>query len=175
MTTAIYHQDLIIRTAKTAIEKVNALNNKGQFLRDAGRVKEALASHEEALELIPWHPQTLVNVINSRRQLCIWRNGDHLHQKLFRVVHEVLQQNEKTCIMPYDAMLIDRPPEWLTRIAISASRVWERIDDVSKYMESSISVSDMQHQVAKSRKLTIGYLSYDFRDHPMGHFNSRRH
>ena len=129
---------MIVRVAKTAIEKVNALNNKGQFLRDSGLVQEALEAHEEALKLLPANSQTLVNVINSRRQLCRWEKSDDLLQKLFQVVRESLNNGEKACIMPYDATLIKRPPEWLTAIAISSSASWKNIDDVSMYLESPI-------------------------------------
>ena len=160
---------MIVRVAKTAIEKVNALNNKGQFLRDSGLVQEALEAHEEALKLLPANSQTLVNVINSRRQLCRWEKSDDLLQKLFQVVRESLNNGEKACIMPYDATLINRPPEWLTAIAISSSASWKNIDDVSMYLESPISEAEMQKNVQHSGQLRIGYLSYDYRDHPMGH------
>ncbi|KDO30324.1 hypothetical protein SPRG_05035 [Saprolegnia parasitica CBS 223.65] len=135
---ALSQQDKLLRIASTMRDLVGALNNKGQFLKELGLVHDALRLHQQALALDPRDSNTRLNVITARRQLCHWDAADDWHESLLATTLHEIQV--RTGQVP--SLL----PFDATLMPIA--------DDVKK----AIATLPMR----------IGYLSFDFRNHPMG-------
>ena len=108
----------------------------------------------------------------------------------------VLAKGEESLpVLPYDSLLMPMPAELQKRIAEAQCRTWNRImrfNHVGRGCsgiidrrvpsaspapcagESGFVVKGMitEPAAARKQKLRIGYLSYDFSDHPMGHLTA---
>lgn len=139
--------------------RLNALNNLGQTFRDAdehGRAAEAFA---RALEAAPNDPTSLANLATARRTLCEW----HMLEKAqLQIIHGADEG-----VMPYDALLV---------AGLSNRRLRDRTR-VHLARKAQFFAQD-RHAIPVSAKtklepLVVGYLSYDFRQHPMGYLTRR--
>ncbi|KAJ0411319.1 hypothetical protein ATCC90586_005728 [Pythium insidiosum] len=158
---AIYHQDELIRHSSDPVIKRGALNNKGQFLKEQGRWVEALRVHEEAVRFEPEYPLALVNVVTARRTLCIWENTEELQDEMLYYVRRQLLANEPgvSSLLPYDSTLLSVTDEFRRRLAEAHSQTFAQSRTLELPARPTTSLS---------RHLRIGYLSFDFREHPMG-------
>ena len=158
---ALAYTDVIVKNSKELHEVISALNNKGQYLRHVGYVQEALQAHEEAVQLDTSRASSLVNVLNARRTLCHWEDLDELHERIEVMVQDaLLLHGDHMALQPYDAMLMPRSSAWLTSIAKVVASPWEVMDAL--YDPTMLPLDG-------KKILKIAYLSFDFRDHPMGH------
>ncbi|CAK4142710.1 unnamed protein product [Aphanomyces euteiches] len=158
MSQALHHQSLLVTVGKTLREVVGALNNKGQLLKDLGLVKEALIAHTQALALKPEDGNTMLNVITARRQLCMWIDTDSWHDRLLEVTMSEIKRGEVPSLLPYDATLMAISDDVKKQIAIANSVQWDQ----------STRVTLTGTEATPQEQLRIGYISYDFRNHPMG-------
>ncbi|EQC40455.1 hypothetical protein, variant [Saprolegnia diclina VS20] len=153
---ALAQQDKLLRIAPTMRDLLGALNNKGQFLKEIGRVHDALRMHEQALALDPRDSNTRLNVITARRQLCHWDAADDWQEGLLRTTLHEIQMRHVPSLLPFDATLMPIADDVKKAIAVANARQWQQ-----------------SHALASSKDTTrlplrVGYLSYDFRNHPMG-------
>jgi tetratricopeptide (TPR) repeat protein len=72
-----------------ALGSRSAASNRGNSLLDMGRMKEALQSHEQAVEADPNHPGARYNLALTRLRLGDWQRGwqDYEARRQFREVH----------------------------------------------------------------------------------------
>jgi len=142
-------------------ELSSLLNNMGQTLREGGDLLGALEYHREAVRVNPSSIPGVLNAIVATRKLCLWDSWDEDHQELANLLQESSSLQERG-IPPYDSLLIP-------------SSVFEQsnqsLASIARAGLSSFTVDLAQLELNPRRTgpLRIGYISYDMREHPMGH------
>lgn len=131
-------------------------NNLGNVLRELQQLPEAVACYERALEINPDLYHARVHLAHQRQHLCDWRYLDADAAEIRRWVNEIPQAQ----VSPFAflAMPGTTPAEQLT-----CARNWTN----HRYGHLLASAPLAQHTPSASRKLHIGYLSCDFRLHPL--------
>ena len=143
-----------------------------QVYRDASLHADALKVFEAALLLSPSHALATASALQARRSLCHWQNWQPMLDSLLRATRlELEDSTSPTSLQPYDATLM--PTVDLTtqrRIATSHAAPFDRALLLNQRESSEVPLqTPTMTTAAKRRPLKVVYLSYDFREHPMGY------
>lgn len=131
-------------------------NNLGNVLRELQQLPEAIACYERALEIKPDLYHARVHLAHQRQHVCDWRYLDADVAEIRSWVNEIPQAQ----VSPFAflAMPGTTPAEQL-----SCARNWTN----HRYGHLLARPPLAQHTPSVNRKLHIGYLSCDFRLHPL--------
>ncbi|MEM7223061.1 MAG: tetratricopeptide repeat protein [Pseudomonadota bacterium] len=141
---------------------VAALTLSAQDLRDRGDWGGALAHLERACATAPQDVNALGSLVGLLQQVCDWTGFAARAAEL-----DALGTESGTLQVPAEPPLLnlsrhDDPAE-NHRI----QQAWSRAID--RRMAAAKARLAFDHPPRRARPLTIGYLSQDFRDHPVGH------
>ncbi|GMH56977.1 hypothetical protein TrST_g9701 [Triparma strigata] len=180
---SLKYSQVILNNQKTMspITVEMALNNRGQLFRTIDQHELALISFRDCYEFSSGaNLASLVNVWVAKRTLSDW-NFDRsiVREKIEDEVKErwrlidggetantVLSKaqilSSATSLLPYDSLLLPlTTPNFRKDIAVLTSYIY------SKNVASSLSGGRTTKKTTSA--INIAYVSYDFRDHPMGH------
>jgi len=178
---AALHQQLVAQSKEAPVgTRLMALNNLGNLYRDNNLHNLAEQSFTEAFAMSENTSATaLSNLYVARRTLNKWEGAEQMMEDIIKLSgseldrrkfhsegHVALTSLEKQelsrspSLLPYDSLLLSSAsPSFRLRIASSTSMPYESVQRLYKLREG----------LAIGKKITVCYLSYDFRDHPMGH------
>ncbi|TMW60248.1 hypothetical protein Poli38472_000290 [Pythium oligandrum] len=166
---AVHHLDAVIALATSDFALLGALNNKGHFLKANEHYVEALQVHEHAVALAPENPMALVNLVTSKRTLCLWESIEEIHERLLHSIRlELLLRPKGVSLLPYDSTLLPVPDRFRKQLAEAYSKEAEQSATLELLPPVDLGIVDALTD-RPSRPLRIAYLTFDFRDHPMGH------
>lgn len=143
--------------------RLNALNNLGQTYRDVDDHETAAKIFQRAHDLSPTDPTTLANLNTARRTLCDWNAVELSHEELLRSE----EMDSLKGVMPYDALFIPRLSNRQIR-DLTAAHLERKFGRRQEGRRQKPTVLDTNRE-----HLNVGYLSYDFRQHPMGYLTRR--
>lgn len=171
---AVERLDLAARSAPVgSSDALSAISNKGIFLRERGHLTRALAAQHDALALAPDDPRALSNAMTIKRLLCDWDGLEELEDHLVTLVTETelagtAPDNEfGVSLLPYDSTLVKLSSDFRRRITIQYALTFEQPSRIER-LPSRFASMALTATRPESR-LRVGYLSFDFREHPMGH------
>jgi predicted O-linked N-acetylglucosamine transferase (SPINDLY family) len=128
--------------------------NLGSALAQSGRMVDAIAALRRALALKPDYPEALVQVALLNAELCDWRQREAEEAQVLNLMRRHpglvppfnLQAQQST---PAEQLLCAQ--QWSNRIAQGQSAAFTH------------------DRSSSPRKIRLGYLSADFRDHPVAY------
>ena len=135
----------------------NALNNRGNALRDLNRLDEALASYDRAIALKPDIDFILGESLRTKMHLCIWNN----FQNCLNELTDKINNGEKVLNSFSLLALIDDP-----NIQRKTSEIYVN----HKSPQSNILPKIYRYH--GHEKIRIGYFSGDFRNHPVSYLTA---
>ncbi|MFQ5714817.1 MAG: tetratricopeptide repeat protein [Candidatus Scalinduaceae bacterium] len=140
-----------------------AYNNIGAMFQEQGKLSEAISCYQKALGLRPDYAEAYNNLFNQFQQTCAWQKIEGMSAKFDVLTREALDSGTKTTETPFINIMRYTDPSRNFTVAKSWSRDVERTTSNLK--------NHFPHDIRKSRKtkITVGYLSNDFRNHPMAH------
>jgi len=144
----------------------NAAEGHGRLaaaLKDVGDLPGAIASARRALELRPNYTEALGNLIHYLQHVCDWRDLPALEAKLDQLTGPSLIRGTKSGESPLLSIARSADPIRNLRVAQAASK------DLLAGMASLNMHFPHDRRRGPRKKLTIGYLSGDFRNHPVAH------
>lgn len=169
---ALKHEDHAIARATTIKEMLLGLHNKGVFLREYNLLSRASIVFDEMLACATIDSYALVNLMNVKRLLCDWQGMERLESQ---VVQAAQQQGgprisqEAVFFLPFDFTLVKVSDTFRKRLAVQASNMYEQSSTLQLVPLTWTTKSVTWSRPEPSQRLKVGYLSFDFRDHPMGH------
>ncbi len=138
----------------------DAHNNCGNVQRELGQLKLAIASYEKALKIKPDLHHALAHLVHQKQHICDWDNIDAQIKQL----RDWVMTEPSAQISPF---------AFLSMHGTTAS---EQMQCASNWANSFYSKLTQQHTAfdfSQSKKqqstLKIGYLSADFRLHPLAY------
>ncbi|RLN32139.1 hypothetical protein BBJ28_00007066 [Nothophytophthora sp. Chile5] len=167
---AIQHQEHVIAKAKTTADWLYGMHNKGIFLKEFNFLEMALAVYNEMLSVAPDEVGVLVDAMTAKRPLCHWEGMETLEDHVLSTTQrELAVRKDGVSLLPYDSTLIKVSDAFRKRLAIASAKVYDQHNTLellpSLWLENEPSWS----RLTTPKRLKVGYLSFDFRDHPMGH------
>jgi predicted O-linked N-acetylglucosamine transferase (SPINDLY family) len=128
-----------------------ALTNLGNALNDAGDTQNAIAAYRDALAVAPGHTAALAGLVRRQYAICDWNGIAELEQRLLSSPHLESGQFNLFNFLSLGAT----PQQQLKAAAAFARREFRGIRKI-----------ELQATRASGR-VRIGYVSADFRDHPV--------
>ncbi len=161
---ALLHYQKAIRLSPN---DADIYNNLGNVQRELGQLDLAIASYQKALDLNPKLYHAKVHLVHQKQHICDWQGLQADIAEIRRWVNTVPQAQ----ISPFAflAMLSTTAAEqktcannWLTNRYATLIEYGKTLN--FKY---SLAASSPTTSQSKSKKIRIGYLSADFRLHPL--------
>ncbi len=148
-------------------ENAIAYVNRGILLKGRGEADAAVANFEKALEINPEMGEALSQLTHQCQHLCDWERLAVLGPRLNTLTAKTLEQGKRTAESPFSSL--SRHPDPALNQAVARS--WsDHIVRMTANLNIKFDHHGGLHDAAPGgRRLTIGYLSNNFRDHPMAH------
>jgi protein O-GlcNAc transferase len=138
-------------------------NNLGNILRELGQLDKAILCYETALQLNPNLHHALAHLVHQRQHICDWvGENNHSLTKQINQIRNLLNTESSAQISPF------------AFLAMPNTTAIEQKQCATNYANSAFShllslrkTLNFQHKKIAKSKLKIGYLSADFRLHPL--------
>ena len=144
-------------------DDAEAYSNMGNALKEQGRPDEATACFEKALEIDPGHGQACNNLVEQLQQKWAWRRLEGLIPKLDGFTQKALGNGTRIDETP--SMSITRHADPSRNFTIAKSLAC----DIARRMSRLKIQFSFDHRRSRKTRITVGYLSNDFRNHPVAH------
>jgi protein O-GlcNAc transferase len=142
---------------------IGALVNLGTVLGEKGEPDKSVAFFQKALELDPGCDDAVTRLFHQMQHLCAWEEMDALLNKLDRGTKERLERKTKPGESPFINLARQQDPRHNRAVATAWSH------DIALRMSSLKVDFPFDRKKSSNKKITVGYLSSDFRDHPVAH------
>ncbi len=137
-------------------------NNMGSALKDQGKSVEAITCYQKALEIKPDYAESYSELFHQLQLTCTWQKLEGMTAKLDDFTTKALDNEKKTAETPFVSLA--RHADLSRNFAIAKS--WSY--DIAKGM-STLKIHFSFDGRSLKTKINVGYLSNDFRNHPMAH------
>ena len=155
---ACYRQAITLRP-----DLADAHNNLGCVLHGRGLMDVASLAYQRAIELDPDCREAMANLVSAAAHVCDWPRVAEISNKVLRNAKRAVESGGNPVLMPFTALSIGCDPELQRRIA-------EHF--VARFYPEENRLQARVRPTARStrtRRIRLGYLSGDFRDHPVNH------
>ncbi len=140
-----------------------AHNNLAMAFQETGQAEEALAHFQKAVALRPDYADASAHLVHQLQRVCDWDRLPAAEKRLDALTDRALSLGESVAEQPFVSLVRGAAPDRRLRIARSwAHRAERRVAGSKKPFSQS-------RRVLKDHPITIGYLSANFRNHPMAH------
>jgi protein O-GlcNAc transferase len=136
----------------------------GIVLSDHGDVEEAIACYRRALQLAPQNPAVLGELVHQLQHICLWDD-------LSDLARQVVEAIENQAVCPFgDAVssvtLLSMPTLTTPEQQYQCACQW-----VERQLHKTVFAAPMAfvHLPRARSKITLGFLSTDFRHHPVAY------
>jgi protein O-GlcNAc transferase len=133
-------------------------NNLGNVLREMGQLDQAIACYREALRLDPGLHHARMHLLHQRQHICEWTGWDDEIAEIRRLVSE----EPRAQISPFAFLALPGTTAAEQRLCAQhwvENRFGQLVGDGRRLA--------YRHTRGNKSKLKIGYLSADFRQHPL--------
>ena len=153
----------------------DAHNNLGNVQRELGKLDEAIASYERALQLNPNLHHALAHLVHQKQHVCDWAGlGSESLDSQITEIRRLVREEPKAQISPFAFLALPGATAVEQKQCASNWANNQFGHMVNAASENSAPASrldtDLQSMSNKSKpkeKISIGYLSADFRLHPL--------
>jgi len=147
-------------TIRLSPQYKNAHVNLAHILRHTNRIKEAIISYNRARHIDPEDITVLSNLFICYRTICDWKNADKLSNKIFELYNTLPTRN--TTITPFTNLYLEHN----ALLLLKKTTEWSNKYFTPYYNKSKFTFQSTTKN--KHRRIKIGYISHDFRNHPIG-------
>ncbi len=135
--------------------------NRATLLQERGLLEESLAEYRNTLALKPDYPVAACQLFLLARQGCDWPLAEKWGVRVAEDTEKRIGRHEKPAEMPFVNIIRDMDPDRNLQVA----RAWSRRFHGRR---AQCPLDEKIDGGGKRDTLTIGYLSRDFRNHPVG-------
>lgn len=143
-----------------------AHNNLASAFTKLGQVDQAVASYRRALDIKPDFDTAVVDLLFQLRHTCAWSDVDEMALKVDAITHQSIQQGRYATLMPFDNVI--STDDVSENYAVAKAKSDEKVRIISG-LKTDFQFSDRTDQ---KPRITIGYLSCDYRNHATAHLMS---
>ena len=141
-------------------------NNLGNVLRELGQLDKAILAYETALKINPNLHHALAHLVHQRQHICDWvGDKNECLSKQINTLRELVKKEKNAQISPFAFLAMPNTTALEQKICASnyANFAFKQLIDLRKKL-------NFQHKQTQKTLLIIGYLSADFRLHPLAFF-----
>ena len=168
---SLYFDQGDFKTASRWYDKALSINpnssgtqiNRGVVFQETGKSEEALKCFKQVLENNPCHSKALCHMAHELYHRCEWSQIKDIKHRIADLTQAELDRREVPSEMPFLSLIRTTASETHFRIA----RQWSQA--ISDRALSDGRDRAFVHDRQPRSKLTIGYLSNNFKNHPTAH------
>ena len=138
-------------------------NHLGVALRALGKLEHSITVLQNALAVSPNHPEAISNMCIALQQTCQWDKLAPLLQRLHNSTHHALQSQ----VQPAEQPMFNIWRSCDLGLNSAVARAWSQQSE-QQALRGSRRYSHRRPE-STNRRITLAYLSYDFRNHPVAH------
>lgn len=137
-------------------------NNLGVCYATLKQSTKAIENFNAALQIDPSHPAALGWLLREKTEICDWEGFGDVRARV-----RALRETTNTMpISPFAALSVfDDPQDLLYWARLSANEMFSAV--------AGCASPSLPRTRRKRKAIRIGYLSFDFRNHPVAHLTSR--
>lgn len=140
-----------------------AHNNLAVAYFNQGDYAAAIDHHRRALEIDPGLATAAGDLLFALLYTCDWKEVEKLKPDVMALSDALVAKGERACIDPLlDVTLIDDPAKNLAVV-----KSWSA--DINKRMAGVAADFSFENRRREKSRLTVGYLSWDYHNHPTAH------
>lgn len=156
---------------------LSALHWFNRVLRFIGNEEGATLSEDEKTYS---HVLVLVHMSRSKMTACVWDESESSFDHLLHLVldNELLRGKKPSPLLPFDTLMHQMSPQTRKQIAMTHTNQFRQTHvglpkqvEMPPLVAGSLDSSELQDHDEEElvKRLTVGYISYDFADHPTAH------
>eukprot|EP01022_Parablepharisma_sp_SALTPOND_P000956 TRINITY_DN105330_c2_g1_i1.p1 TRINITY_DN105330_c2_g1~~TRINITY_DN105330_c2_g1_i1.p1 ORF type:complete len:692 (-),score=45.05 TRINITY_DN105330_c2_g1_i1:51-2126(-) len=147
---------------------LNNLIHKQNALKDANKNVEAIYQYRKALELNPWNSDAFCNLLHSELFICDWSRREENFKLLRDHIYYQINNGITPSCQPFHALIY--PLDSMDKLLLArkyAERDLKSALQNGKYKKyTNYSIHRLK---LKNDRIKVGYVSFDFRNHPLAH------
>ena len=131
---------------------------------------EAIEQYKKAIELNPWNSDAFSNLLHSELFICDWRKREENFKLLHTHIYHQINDGVTPSCQPFHALIY--PLDSKDKLDL-ARKYAER--DTNNALQGGKYEPYAEYSIKRSygnldkERIKIGYVSYDFRNHPLSH------
>ena len=143
-----------------------AYDNLGKAYYDLGEFEKAMSCYRKALEIAPGFDEACKDLVHQAQRICAWEDLRVNGTKLDQLTDSALKRGKVPVEPPF--LCVSRHMDPARDFAVARS--WS--DRLERSLLSCREELNFKFKRVKRQWITIGYLSNDFRDHPVGYLTA---
>ena len=150
-----------LKATQLSPNDADAFNNLGNAQRELGDLAAAIASYQKALDINPKLYHAKVHLVHQKQHVCDWNGLDNEVSEIRDWVKNVPEAQ----ISPFAFLSM---PQTTAQEQKQCANNWLKNRYSSAFKQGkALAFKHQTNQQAQHKKLRIGYLSADFRLHPL--------
>lgn len=141
-------------------EDADIYNNLGNVERELGNLSQAIDYYQQAIQRNPQLGHALVHLIHQKQHACDWHD---LYSQVQQVQSWVSQQIPMQ-ISPFAFLSM---PDTCAKAQLECANLWLKQRYQSWFSKARLTPFSLPKTIGQSGKIRLGYLSADFRQHPL--------
>jgi protein O-GlcNAc transferase len=160
---SMYHQAIALNS-----ELFDSYINLGIALAEQGRSDQAINCFLKALKINPEYPKAHSHLVHQLQHVCAWPELEGFAAKLDELTQKALDGGEKPDEMPFLNLARHSDSSLNYRVARAWSdEISRRVSGIAQFYPIDNGATHTQKW--KKAKITVGYLSNNFKNHPTAH------
>ncbi|MFH1985911.1 MAG: tetratricopeptide repeat protein [Pseudomonadota bacterium] len=140
-----------------------AHNNLAMAYQETGQAGDAIAHFQKAITLRPGYAEACAHLVHQLQRVCDWDRLTAAEQRLDALTGRALSAGQPVAEQPFVSLVRGAAPDRQLHIA----RSWA--DRAARLVSGSCKQFSHSHRTRTEQPITLGYLSANFRNHPMAH------
>ena len=160
---SMYHQAIALNS-----ELIDSYVSLGVALEEQGRSDQAITCYLKAININSEFPKAYSHLVHQLQHICAWQQLDGFATKLDELTQTALDGGQQPDEMPFLNLARHADSSLNFRVA----RAWS--DEISRRMSGIARSNPICSRAERRRKwgktkITVGYLSNNFKNHPTAH------
>ncbi|MBF0211517.1 MAG: DUF3808 domain-containing protein [Desulfamplus sp.] len=149
-------------------EFAEAYHNLAEMQRESSMLEDASINAKKAIELQPDLTPANTHYSYVLKWLCEWEEYDRLKVHIDKLVREEIDKGQSPGESPFMNIIREDDPSYNLKVANFFAH---NFTETAKNLNIKFAFDERLKEAknSKTRKITIGYLSSNFRNHPMAH------
>jgi protein O-GlcNAc transferase len=135
----------------------------GIFLMNSGKSEEALACYRRAMGINPDYAKACASLVSRLQQDCAWPELKLWGKKLDDLTKRSLNRRERPAETPFLSIARHADPA----LNFAVAKKW--CPDGDRRISSRSKAFSFNNRLPRDRRISVGYLSNNFRNHPTAH------
>lgn len=133
--------------------------NLGAVLGELGKLEEAIKCYADGFAKSPQNFGILNELVKAKTLTCHWDDLNKFTKQLIEESERVIANKMLPPVTPYHALTLNASPDFKKNVAINYAK--RRFGNIKPAFDHS--------NRPKNKKIKVGYLSADYREHPTAH------